>query len=221
MHTPTPSTCRILWIRHGETAWNTEKRFQGHLDIPLNATGHAQAARLAESFRQRVPFTALYASDLSRASATADYLAKVSGLELRLLPGLRERNYGDLAGLTSDEMAKRFPPIYAGLARRDPDAELPGGESLRTFFDRIIHNTQRLVNQHPGQTLCVVVHGGVLDCIYRQAMGIELSKPRQWLLANASLNIVDHTTGGWRVHAWGDTAHLEKAAADEVDGRVV
>ncbi len=199
-----PDNCRVLWIRHGETAWNTEKRFQGHLDIPLNDTGHRQAsllaARLATEYASghaarpavRAHVSHLYSSDLSRAAQTAGHIGTALDLRLNTLPGLRERNYGDLAGLTGDEMAAQFPSVYKGLSERQPDAELPGGESLRQFYERIIASARELVARHQGETICVVVHGGVLDCIYRQALGIALPQPRAWLLANASINIVDH-----------------------------
>ena len=226
-HLPEPDAahCRILWVRHGETAWNTEKRFQGHLDIALNANGVAQAEQLASRLQSArgqaaVNVTGLHSSDLKRARQTAQALTDALGLPLNTHSALRERNYGALSGLTADEMAQRHPDVYQSLTRRLPEAPLPEGESLLAFYNRVTQAADALAMQHLGQTLVVVVHGGVLDCLYRKAQSLPLSPPRTWLLANASVNVIDHHPSGWLLRSWGDNLHLEQSGQDEVDGRV-
>ena len=229
-HLPEPAanSCRILWIRHGETAWNTEKRFQGHLDIPLNDTGHLQARQLAARLHSAGEHGALkihsvHSSDLTRAEQTAQALNSALGFEALALgthAALRERHYGALAGLTADEMAQQHPEVYKKLTQRDPQAPLPGGESLQAFYDRITQAAQALALQHIGHTLAVVVHGGVLDCIYRHTQALPLQPARTWLLANTSVNVIDHSASGWLLRSWGDTLHLEHGGRDEVDQRV-
>ena len=94
---------RICLIRHGETAWNAELRIQGHRDLPLNGSGLAQAEALAGRLAgQR--FDALYSSDLLRARQTAQPLADVLGLPVRLEPELRERHFGCCEGKTREEI---------------------------------------------------------------------------------------------------------------------
>ncbi|MFZ2296123.1 MAG: histidine phosphatase family protein, partial [Polaromonas sp.] len=90
---------RIIAIRHGETTWNVDTRIQGHLDIPLNATGRKQAARMALALKDD-PIAAVYASDLTRAWETAQYLGRARGLDVTAEEGLRERGFGDFEGKT-------------------------------------------------------------------------------------------------------------------------
>ena len=99
---------RIIAIRHGETAWNVDTRIQGHLDIPLNATGRWQAERLAQALRDE-PITAIYTSDLTRAWETAQYIGELQGLPVIKEAGLRERDFGDFEGKTFAEIEVLLP----------------------------------------------------------------------------------------------------------------
>ena len=100
---------RILAIRHGETAWNVDTRLQGHLDIPLNDVGLRQAEYLARSFVQRDAIDAIYASDLSRAHATANAIAQAIGKTVSTHIGLRERHFGAFQGSTFAEIETELP----------------------------------------------------------------------------------------------------------------
>ncbi len=116
----------LIVIRHGETAWNRERRLQGQLDIPLNETGRAQARALATALAGE-PIDAVYASDLSRAMATAAPLAEVLGLQVRPDARLRERSYGTLQGKTYAEVAEYLPEDFARWQARVPDYAPPEG----------------------------------------------------------------------------------------------
>ena len=223
---PSSDVCRMVWIRHGETAWNAEKRFQGHLDIPLSAAGQDQADRLAQRSTQWLHkadwrFSAIITSDLSRAYDTAKAIANCTGLPLHVEPTLRERNYGVCAGLTATEMQSKHPAHYEVLHYREADTVIPDGESLQQFYNRVIQTTQQLAQTHLGKTIVVVAHGGVLDCIYRRAEMLSLQHHRGWLLLNTSVNTVDISLHHWQVRQWGDITHLNTQARDEVDQRVV
>ena len=221
---------RLIVVRHGETQWNQEKRFQGHVDIPLNERGIEQAyllrARLERiAHSANVPVGQLYAvcvsSDLNRAHHTAKVLHGPNPTPLVSTPELRERHYGHLSGLTSDEMQAQFPHAFHGLKNRMPEAELTGGESLLGFYHRITSQVRRLIEQHRNQTILLVAHGGVLDCMYRLAQGEPLHTLRSWLLPNCALNVIDHhPEGHFTVPLWADVNHLLEDAGDEVDGRV-
>src|SRR5579871_2475081 len=102
----------LLLARHGETDWNSERRWQGHADRPLNDTGRAQAAELAESL-DGTAIAAIYSSDLARARETAEIVAARLGLTVVLDPGLREVDVGDWSGVRHDEVAARFPEGFA------------------------------------------------------------------------------------------------------------
>ena len=98
----------ILLVRHGETDWNLERRWQGHIDRPLNDVGRAQARALADRLDSE-PFAAVYSSDLARARETAEIVAAAHGLPVHLDPRLREADVGEWSGLTADEIERRYP----------------------------------------------------------------------------------------------------------------
>ncbi len=204
----------ILAIRHGETAWNVDTRIQGQIDIPLNDNGRWQAQRLSQALAgERVD--AIYASDLQRAHETATHLAEVVGLHVRIDRGLRERAFGRFEGKTQTEIEGIWPDDARRWRQREPDFGPEGGERLTEFYERCVSTVQRLALEHPGQTIAVVAHGGVLDCLYRAATRIDLQAPRTWKVANASINRLLHTTEGLNLIGWADTQHLEQPGLDE------
>jgi 2,3-bisphosphoglycerate-dependent phosphoglycerate mutase len=209
-----PQPTRILAIRHGETAWNVDTRIQGHLDIPLNDTGRRQARRLATALADE-PLHAVYSSDLSRAHQTATALAQAVGLGVQPVPGLRERSFGHFEGRTFREIEAQWPDQALRWRQRDPEFCPAGGESLTTFYARVIEQAEALAALHAGETIALVAHGGVLDCLYRAATRVDLQAPRTWELANASINRLLHTPAGFTLVGWADTQHLQDLALDE------
>jgi len=199
---------RIVAIRHGQTDWNAQARLQGHTDVPLNAEGRAQAARLAEALRGEA-LDAVYTSDLARARDTAQAVAAAGGAPLRLEPALRERAFGRFEGVTRDEIARRWPDDAERWRRREPGYAPPdGGEALTDFHARCIAAATRLAAAHPGGAIALVAHGGVLDSLYRAATGVPLDAPRSWILANASINRLLYHGAGFVLVGWNDDAHL-------------
>ncbi|WP_133650162.1 histidine phosphatase family protein [Paraburkholderia flava] len=210
---------QILFIRHGETEWNRIKRIQGHIDIPLAASGVEQAQRLAQRLarevREGARLDAIYSSDLQRAQQTAQPIATALRLSLQLSEGLRERSYGAFQGHDSDEIAVRFPDEYAQWQTRDPGFAPPEGESQRGFYHRVLHALEPIVAAHPNGRIACVAHGGVLDCVYRFAHDRPLDAPRNYPLLNTSVNIVEMKDGRATVLSWGDVAHLDGASDDD------
>lgn len=201
-------TTRLCIVRHGETDWNIERRIQGHVDIPLNAAGLAQAQATARGVAAH-RFAALYSSDLQRTWQTADTLARVTGLDARPAPGLRERHYGAMQGATYEEMLARDAQMAQRFRARDPHFDFAGGETLHGFVARVHAAIEMLAAEHAGETLLLVTHGGVLDIVYRRAVGRDLSSPRDFPVPNAALNWIDVEGEAWRLVAWADTGHLE------------
>lgn len=200
---------RLIAIRHGETAWNTERRLQGQLDIPLNALGERQAARLAEALRHE-GLDAVVASDLGRAWRTAQALAGPLGLPLYPEPGLRERAFGEMQGHTYEEIEARWPEWAARWKARDPGFAAPGGgESLAGFYARCVASAERVAEAFAGRAVALVCHGGVLDCLYRAAARVPLDAPRTWQLGNAAVNRLLHTPQGLMLVGWNDHSHLD------------
>ena len=203
---------RIIAIRHGETAWNVDTRIQGQLDIPLNDAGRWQASRAASRLAGE-DVQACYASDLSRAFATAEALAAELGLPVRPDRGLRERGFGTFQGLTWAEIESTLPDQARLWRTRDPQFAPAGGESLLTFRTRVLATVTRIAAAHTGQQIVLVAHGGVMDVLYRAATGQDLQAPRTWALGNAAINRLlwtpDPEHGGLSLVGWGDVSHLE------------
>ena len=202
----------FIVIRHGETAWNREKRMQGTTDTALSDVGRVQAQALGRRLAGH-SFAALYSSDLSRARDTARAIAEHTGREVVADSRLQERLFGIFEGLTAAEIIERYPEEHARFASRDPDYEVPGGESARGFTRRCLGCLAEIADRHRGGEVVVVTHGLVLDALYRAANGLDHGAPRTLPLINASVNRFGYATGAWRMELWGDVSHL---AAGEI-----
>lgn len=219
----------ILLIRHGETAWNAERRLQGQFDVPLNEHGQRQAEALANALRHE-RLDALFASDLQRARQTAQAIARLQDLPLQLDAGLRERCYGGFEGLLYDQIAARFPAAHAAWQAREIDARFPPGaqvgETLREFAARALAVIRRLAESPGCRRIAIVTHGGVLESVYRAVCGIGHLPARDFEIPNAGINRLVVPAPAcdprrWQIECWADVAHLQpltQAALDEIDG---
>jgi 2,3-bisphosphoglycerate-dependent phosphoglycerate mutase len=198
---------RLVLVRHGETDWNGAGRIQGHTDVELNARGHWQAERAALALADQ-GLDAIVTSDLRRAHATAEAIARRAGLPLAVEPGLRERSFGILEGQTFAEIQAARPHEAQRWQERDPDHQPLGGESLRQFHARARAAALRWAAQHAGRHLAVVAHGGVLDALYRAAADLPPEAPRHWAIDNASIHRFLVTDGRLVMLHWGDVSHL-------------
>jgi len=209
----------ILLIRHGETAWNAVKRLQGHLDIPLNAEGTRQAKALAYAL-QNEKLDAVISSDLQRAVQTAGEIARLQGVSTRLDAGLRERCFGGFEGQLYSDLPHLFPAEHAAWKSHDPDAEFPigenKGETIRQFHERVITHLMHYAKQFNGKKIAIVAHGGVLECAYRAAKNLPLDAPREVTIYNASINRFNVESEQLHLLLWGDIAHLDADALDEI-----
>ena len=206
------SETTVIVIRHGETEWNRERRMQGTTDTRLSDLGRLQASALGRRLKER-GFTGLYSSDLSRARDTAQAIAQHTGRHLVIDPRLQERRFGIFEGLLAAEIRTRYPDEHARFASRDPDYEVPGGESASAFTARCLGCLAEIAMRHPGEEVVVVSHGLVLDALYRVAHGLAHGEPRPVPLINASMNHFGYGASAWRMMLWGDVSHL---AAEEV-----
>lgn len=197
----------MILVRHGETDWNRELRFQGHVDVGLNAIGLEQARRLASRLAAE-PAAHLYASDLLRAQQTARPVADQLGVPSVTEPSLREQSFGTVDGMRVDDIKAQHPQAWEQWLRFHEDFCMPGGETTREFHARVVDAVYRIAGDHPGGTLVVVTHGGVLDMIWRTAHSLSLSGPRQSEIPNAGVSRVRVSAGRIEVLAWADTAHL-------------
>lgn len=195
---------RICFVRHGETDWNSSLKFQGQIDIALNAVGLRQSEALESAFAG-LGVAAIYSSDLSRARQTAMPIARATGLPIVPVDALRERHFGRCEGLTIEEIADRYPQDAAAIEMNDPDYQIPGGESRRQLNDRVLGCIDVLVSRHASELIVVVTHGGVLDVVYRRSNELPLSAPRNYPIPNAGLNWLSIHHDRWLIEAWGKT----------------
>ena len=210
----------ILLIRHGETDWNTEKRLQGHLDIGLNAEGQRQATALGQALLNQ-PLDAIYSSDLQRAKHTAQAIATPRGMTVQTDVGLRERCYGAFEGLRHGDISERYPQEFAAWRAREMDARYPDGqnvaETLREFSARALKAITGIASRSQHKKIAIVTHGGVLECVYREATGIGYTPPRDFDILNASINRIVWNGDCLQVKQWSDVTHLVNTALDEID----
>ncbi|NCF66636.1 MAG: histidine phosphatase family protein [Chloroflexi bacterium] len=197
----------ILLIRHGLTDWNAEHRWQGHEDIPLNATGTDQARALARRLAGW-PIQALYSSDLLRAAQTADILAAAVGLPVTRDSAWRERDVGAFQGLTHAEIQAQYPNEFAEMTRGTINP--PHGEDTQKLHARAVSAFDKLVTRHAGQMVAVVSHGGLLHTALLYVLGLPIGEyDRLSLRGNTGISIVEIGNGRPRLSRLNDTAHLE------------
>lgn len=190
---------RIVLLRHGRTAWNVERRFQGSSDLPLDDVGVAQADAAATQL-ERVEPSILLSSDALRAQQTAEALATSIGVEIRADARLREADLGDWEGLTRDEVERRFPREYLAW-RHGVDIRRGGGETYVEVAARAQAAIgEGLVELPPGETMVVVTHGGTAKAAIGRLLGLA---PDAWhrlsSLAHGRWTVLEEAVFGWRL----------------------
>jgi broad specificity phosphatase PhoE len=166
----------ILIVRHGQSTWNAEHRWQGLADPPLSELGRRQARELAAELLG-TPLDAVYSSDLQRARDTAEVVARAKGLTVVTDPSLREIDIGEWSGLTTEEIKAQFPAGWErNVAGRDGWEH---GEPHAAMSDRIVTAVAGIATRHPnGQILCTL-HGGVIRALLAEAAGTPLPEYRR------------------------------------------
>jgi probable phosphoglycerate mutase len=204
------SVTRVILLRHGQTSWNVEGRYQGQLDSPLTPLGIAQAQSLARRLAG-AKFTALYSSDLGRARQSAACISEASGREVHADPRLRERHLGIFQNLLKSDLKQKFPEEYRLFKSGGPDYAIPQGESARQAAERSNACLEKFARRHPGETIVVVAHGGTISALLRHALGVPLCTPRRFKRPNASWNVFLWDDGKWFLETWGDVSHLSNS----------
>jgi 2,3-bisphosphoglycerate-dependent phosphoglycerate mutase len=159
---------QLALVRHGQTAWNAERRFQGHADVTLSEAGRAEARALAKRLRDE-PVTALYSSPLRRALETAEIVASVVGVPVRSDERLREIDVGSWQGLTRDDVETRFPDGYRRWLGGEPGWN--GGEPYDELAARVLPALLDLAQRHEDGLVVAVTHGGPMRVALTAAGG--------------------------------------------------
>ena len=198
---------RLLLVRHGDTELNSRERFWGATDVKLSAAGVKQAEQLRNHLATE-KVDAVYSSDLKRALVTAETIASRHRLGVISCTELREIDFGDVEGLTYEEISQLYPELARQWSERMPKMRYPGGESRDEFDNRVAKFLGRLKEHLPGEAILIVGHSGVLRTLMCQLVGIELKFRWQIRLDLASLSILETYQQTAILSLLNSTAHL-------------
>lgn len=205
---PTQGQTDVYLVRHGQTTGNVQRLFIGQTDMPLDEFGQRQAHELGHRFRD-IALDGLMTSPLQRARRTADAIARVTGREPVVVPGLSEINFGEAEGLSYGQVVEQFPELKDDLRNlENMDFAFPGGESRGMFNERVTAAFLGIIERFEGKTVAAVAHGGVIGSFYAQLDPGPRNDMAKYAVANCSVGhlvvAADHT----RVELWNDVSHL-------------
>jgi broad specificity phosphatase PhoE len=204
-------------IRHGQSTWNREHRIQGQLDPPLSAEGRHQAKLLGSRLAGRA-FVGFYASDLKRAFETAEVIGPAVGRHPQPQTSLREIYLGAWEGLSTEEIAERFPAAWASWVE-EPDWDVvPGGEGAGPFDARVAAALEEIFRRHPDGDVLVVTHGGVIQIALHRIVGRPSHGLFPFKIQNASISLIEKRDGRMVIGGVNDVGHLDVALATEGQG---
>ena len=200
---------RLLLIRHGETDHNTQGRFLGQVNPPLNERGRRQA-RMLRSRLTGTKCRIAYTSDLGRARETAQLILGQRETLIYEDPRLRELSFGTWDGLTRAEVEEEDPETLSAWEANAMDIAPSGGETLAEFSERVRTALASILDTHQaGETVIIVTHGGVLKMIFCMALGLSPDMHWQFRVENASISeVVFHPAGGI-IGLLNGTTHLQ------------
>ncbi|MDQ5823511.1 MAG: histidine phosphatase family protein [Chloroflexota bacterium] len=218
---PGPDETLVYLIRHGQTEWNLERRFQGQLDVPLSEEGRAQALFVADWLcNQRLNISALYTSDLTRAYQTSVPIGKRLNLVPQRVEALREINAGEWQGLLTTEIEDRYPGQLARWHREANEFRLPGGETIPEVRARIHGWYSQAIEAHKGQAIVVVSHGMAIRSLLSALNGWDVAdteRMKQAGMGNTGVTalLADHGRGQSTLLFFNSLVHVEVAARAE------
>ncbi|MHB1653913.1 MAG: histidine phosphatase family protein [Desulfitobacteriaceae bacterium] len=198
---------RFILVRHGETMWNREGRYQGQIDTELSPLGLEQGRRVAEALKQ-VYLDVVYSSPLVRSYQTAQMCAENHGLEVLKDQRLLEINHGEWEGLKADEVRAKYPELLTQWHTSVIDVQMPGGESIEDVRERVKVSFLEMAERHKGQTVLVAAHDAVNKAILCDILDIDLSHFWQIKQDNTCLNVFEYSEGKWRLVLMNSTTHL-------------
>ena len=206
--TETIADTRIVLIRHGQTESNLAGKVQGQTDTPLTGLGVYQAQRAGQRF-QKGGINHLYSSDLGRAVATAEIISHYTGLSVQRDSRFKEIHFGVAEGSTWREMVETHPQVAQRWRDHQSDARYPEGESRAEAIERVQQGFRELHECHPGDSVGIVTHGGILAAVFAWALGIPDGIRPRCQIQNASVNVIRIGNGLPKILSWGDISHID------------
>ncbi len=187
----------IYLVRHGETAWNAERRMQGQTDIPLNEKGMQQADACGAALNP-ADYNIIISSHLKRAKQTAEIINTYLQLPFEQMEEFAERSFGDGEGLTMDERLALYP-----------DHQFPNQEELEDFSNRIMGGMEKVAATYPGKQVLLVAHGAVINRILSIVSNGELGSGKT-MIENTSITTISLADGQWIIQNYNQIDHLQR-----------
>lgn len=201
------STTLIL-IRHGETPYNRNRRYQGHRDTSLTKKGKRQTREIALRLRDE-PLDAIYSSDLKRTRYMAEIINSYHSLKVNILPELREIDFGDWEGKTYNEIQREWKGLLSGWEKEPSKIKIPKGESIKDLAGRVRFAIKKIISNHPDQRIAIITHGGPIRIILMDALDLRLDDWWKTITSNGGISIVEYQSEKAKVLLQNDTSHLE------------
>lgn len=199
---------RIILVRHGETTWNVEGRYQGQEDTPLSERGLKQGHLLAEGLRH-IPIDLCIASPLQRAFQTCQFCAELHNLLVKTDERLMEINHGTWEGMLAKDIQTQDPETYHQWHTTPHLVRMPkGGETLEDVRKRVRQAFDDYVATYPNQTILVAAHDAVNKAIICDLLGIGMEHFWQVKQDNTCINVLEYSEGTWRVVLLNSTNHM-------------
>ena len=205
----------IMLIRHGEAEGNFVRRFHGFYNSSLTDKGRKQIERLAQRLKD-THFDFLYSSDLDRAYETAQAVNKYHGLEIIKDEAFREINGGKWENVPWDDLPALFPESYGKWLKNPIETEMPDGETMVEFNERLIAGVHKLINRHEGKTICIASHGTAIRslCCYFAGRDFKDLDHVEWC-DNASLTVAEYENRKFTLTVNGENDHLKDISTIE------
>ena len=204
---------RLYFMRHGETVWNTERRYQGMTDIELSEEGLRQAECAAKRFKN-IKIDKIYASPLKRAMKTAEKIAAEKGLEIISEDDFREIHFGEWEGKTVPELTEKYGESYTNFIREPHKYGFPGEGSVENVINRIKPGIDRLIAEEKGNVL-IVSHGGIIRLMIMYIMGLDSTWFTKMWINNTGVSIVEIKNDRRLLLTLNDSAHLAETGQNE------
>ncbi len=206
---------KLVLVRHGQTEWNVDGKFQGQSNVALTEEGIRQARELAEHFPVQ-KLDAIYASDLSRARVTAEIVGDYFGLPVQVTRELRELHFGDWEGLSYDEIVSGWPDALENFLQHPDRLRIPHGESFHQLQERAMLVIAKILAAHDDETVLVVAHGAILRTILTAVLHMPLEYLWSIRQFNTAVNILRYDDGNWTIELLNSTAHLSRHMREKI-----
>jgi broad specificity phosphatase PhoE len=200
---------RLVLLRHAETDWNRQRRYQGWRDTPLSDAGRAQA-EAASRLLAAEPLSAVWSSPLERARETAAAIARLQRLEVQIDDAFKEMRFGAWEGLTIEEVAGGHAEAYRVWRETPHLAAVPGAETLADVRARALAGLETLREAHDGQRICLVSHGITARVLILEALGLGLDRIWSLQLSASGISELEFRDDWSIVHRMNTLVHLDQ-----------